>query len=156
MFVHSTSTPIIGIAFLEAISKTTQPLKTQHTQAKNPCSTSKSSAVFLSTLFFEHSHPVYSLTLVHKFGIRGPRGNVCPARAQRATFLLTILTSAPDLPSHEKPPKWTTLHCTPSLQSTLHNKAIAVNSTTPNVICIVLNKQHWSHKLPIVSQSMGF
>ena len=31
------------------------------------------------------------------------------------------------------------------LQSTLHNKAIAVNSTTPNVICIVLNKQHWSH-----------
>ena len=28
----------------------------------------------------------------------------------------------------------------------LHNKAIAVNSTTPDVICIVLNKQHWSHK----------
>ena len=25
-------------------------------------------------------------------------------------------------------------------------KAIAVNSTTPNVICIVLNKKHWSHK----------
>ena len=46
----------------------------------------------------------------------------------------------------EKPPKQTTLHCTPSLQSTLHNKAIAVNSTTPNVICIVLNQQHWSHK----------
>ena len=46
----------------------------------------------------------------------------------------------------EKPPKWTTLHCTPSLQSTLHNKAGSVNSTTPNVICIVLNKQHWSHK----------
>ena len=29
----------------------------------------------------------------------------------------------------------------PPLQSTLHNKAIAVNSTTPTVICIVLNKQ---------------
>ena len=27
-------------------------------------------------------------------------GNVCPARARRATFLLTIPTSAPDLPSH--------------------------------------------------------
>ena len=34
----------------------------------------------------------------------------------------------------------------PSLQSTLHNKAISVNSATPTVICIVLNKQHWSHK----------
>ena len=33
------------------------------------------------------------------------RGNVCPARARRATFLLTIPTSAPDLPSHgEAPP----------------------------------------------------
>ena len=32
-------------------------------------------------------------------------GNVCPARARRATFLLTIPTSAPDLPSHgEGPP----------------------------------------------------
>ena len=29
-------------------------------------------------------------------------GNVCPARARRATFLLTIPTSARDLPS-EKP-----------------------------------------------------
>ena len=28
-----------------------------------------------------------------------PWGNVCPARARRATFLLTIPTSAPDLPS---------------------------------------------------------
>ena len=39
-----------------------------------------------------------------------------------------------------------TLHCIASLQSTLHNKAISVNSATPTVICIVLNKQHWSHK----------
>ena len=29
-----------------------------------------------------------------------PWGDVCPARARRATFLLTIPTSAPDLPSH--------------------------------------------------------
>ena len=28
------------------------------------------------------------------------RGNVCPVRAQRSTFLLTIPTSALDLPSH--------------------------------------------------------
>ena len=27
-------------------------------------------------------------------------GNVCPARARHATVLLTIPTSAPDLPSH--------------------------------------------------------
>ena len=74
-------------------------------------------------------------------------GNVCPAHARRATFLLTIPTSAPDLPSHGKAPQVDHVaHCTPSLQSTLHYKAIAVNSTTPNVICIVLNKQHWSHK----------
>ena len=33
-----------------------------------------------------------------------------------------------------------------ALQSTLHNKAISVNSATPTVICIVLHKQHWSHK----------
>ena len=33
------------------------------------------------------------------------RGNVCPARARRATFLLTIPTSARDLPSDgESPP----------------------------------------------------
>ena len=38
------------------------------------------------------------------------------------------------------------MDCAPSLQSMLHNKAIFVNSTTPTVICIVLNKQHWSHK----------
>ena len=57
--------------------------------------------------------------------------------ARRTTFLLTIPTSAPDLPSHD---------CTPSLQSTLHNKAMSVNSPTPTVICIVLKKQHWSHK----------
>ena len=32
-------------------------------------------------------------------------GNVCPARTQRATFLLTILTSALDLPSHGEAPQ---------------------------------------------------
>ena len=35
----------------------------------------------------------------------GPRGNVRPARARRATFLLTIPTSAPDLPSHGEAPQ---------------------------------------------------
>ena len=38
------------------------------------------------------------------------------------------------------------MDCATSLQSTLQNKAISVNSATPTVICIVLNKQHWSHK----------
>ena len=33
------------------------------------------------------------------------RGNVCPARARRATFVLTIPTSAPDLPSHGEAPQ---------------------------------------------------
>ena len=55
--------------------------------------------------------------------------------ARRATFLSTIPTSAPNLPSHGE-----------TLQNTLHNKAISVNSAPPTVICIVLNKQHWSHK----------
>ena len=32
-------------------------------------------------------------------------GNVCPARARCATFLLTIPTSAPDLPSHGEAPQ---------------------------------------------------
>ena len=32
-------------------------------------------------------------------------GNVCPARARRTTFLLTIPTSAPDLPSHGEAPQ---------------------------------------------------
>ena len=32
-------------------------------------------------------------------------GNVCPARARRATFLLAIPTSAPDLPSHGEAPQ---------------------------------------------------
>ena len=32
-------------------------------------------------------------------------GNVCPGRARRATFLLTIPTSAPDLPSHGEAPE---------------------------------------------------
>ena len=41
------------------------------------------------------------------------------------------------------------MDCTPSLQSTLHNWAIAVNSTTPNVICIVLNKWYFAFTFPI-------
>ena len=32
-------------------------------------------------------------------------GNVCLARARRATFLLAIPTSAPDLPSHGEAPQ---------------------------------------------------
>ena len=32
-------------------------------------------------------------------------GNVCPVRARHATFLLTIPTSAPDLPSHGEAPQ---------------------------------------------------
>ena len=32
-------------------------------------------------------------------------GNVCPAHARCATFLLTIPTSAPDLPSHGEAPQ---------------------------------------------------
>ena len=32
-------------------------------------------------------------------------GSVCPARTRRATFLLTIPTSAPDLPSHGEAPQ---------------------------------------------------
>ena len=49
-------------------------------------------------------------------------------------------------PPIEKPPKSTRLHCTPSLQSMLHTKAVVVNSTTVTIICIVLDKQHWTHK----------
>ena len=72
------------------------------------------------------------------------RGNVCPARARRATFLLTIPTSAPDLPSHGEAPQvdHIALHTFPTLQ----NKAGSVTSTTPAVICSVIDKQHWSHK----------
>ena len=36
------------------------------------------------------------------------------------------------------------MDCAPSLQSTLHNSTIAVNSTTPNIICIVLNKRYFA------------
>ena len=74
------------------------------------------------------------------------RGNVCPVRATRATFLLTIPTSAPDLPSLGEATQvdHVGLHTFPTKH--VANKAIAVISTTPNVICIVLNKQHWSHK----------
>ena len=44
--------------------------------------------------------------MVHKsLSIEPLRGNVCPARARRATFLLTIPTSAPDLPSHGEAPQ---------------------------------------------------
>ena len=39
-------------------------------------------------------------TFPHRLG-----GNVCPARARRATFLLTIRTSAPGLPSHGEAPQ---------------------------------------------------
>ena len=59
------------------------------------------------------------------------RGNVCPARAKRYYFSTNYPNFSPRFTL-----SW----------STLHNKAIAMNSTTPNVICIVLNKQHWSHK----------
>ena len=66
-------------------------------------------------------------------------GSVCPARY----FSINYPDSSPRFTlSWISPP----LDCTPSLQSKLHNKAIAVNSTTPNVICVVLNKQHCSHK----------
>ena len=37
--------------------------------------------------------------------LSSPWGNVCPARARRATFVLTIPTSAPDLPSHGEAPQ---------------------------------------------------
>ena len=36
---------------------------------------------------------------------RSPKGNVCPARAWPATFLLTIPTSAPDFPSRGEAPR---------------------------------------------------
>ena len=84
------------------------------------------------------------LSTQHPLPNSPPTGNVCPARAQRTTELSRLQPQI--YPLIEKPPKSITLDCTPSLQSTLHNKAIAVNSTTPNVICIVLNEQHWSHK----------
>ena len=38
---------------------------------------------------------------------------------------------------------------TPSLQSTLHHYAIVVNSTTPNVICILLNKWYFAFTFPV-------
>ena len=65
--------------------------------------------------------------------------------ARRATFLLTIPTSAPDLPSHGEAPQVDHIALHTYIQSTLHSKAISVNSTTATVICSVLNKQHWSH-----------
>ena len=50
-------------------------------------------------------HPRHGPTLYH--ARHGPTlwGNVCPARTRRATFLLTIPTSAPDLPSHGEAPQ---------------------------------------------------
>ena len=41
------------------------------------------------------------------------------------------------------------MDCAPSLQSTLHNSAIAVNSTAPNVLCILLNKRYFAFTFPI-------
>ena len=41
------------------------------------------------------------------------------------------------------------MDCAPSLQSTLHNQIIAVNSTNPNVIRIVLNKRYFALTFPI-------
>ena len=41
------------------------------------------------------------------------------------------------------------MDCTPSLQSTLHNWTRAVNSTTPNIICIVLHKRYFAFTFPI-------
>ena len=57
----------------------------------------------------EITHTVHLTHQAHQ-GRRLPRlerlwGNVCPARARRATFLLTIPTSAPDLPSHVEAPQ---------------------------------------------------
>ena len=60
-------------------------------------------------------------------------------------FALTIPTSAPDLPSNGEAPQVDHIALHTSLQSTLQTKAISVTSTTPNVICVALNKQHWSH-----------
>ena len=47
--------------------------------------------------------PCYSYVKVRS--LRLLWGNVCPARARRATFVLTIPTSAPDLPSHGEAPQ---------------------------------------------------
>ena len=41
------------------------------------------------------------------------------------------------------------MDCAPFPQRTLHNMMIAVNSTTANVICIVLNKQYFAFTFPI-------
>ena len=47
------------------------------------------------------------LPCIHPYALKWvyPWGNVCPARARRATFLLTIPTSAPNLPSHGEAPQ---------------------------------------------------
>ena len=41
------------------------------------------------------------------------------------------------------------MDCAASLQSTMHNWTIAFNSTTSNVICIVLNKRYFAFTFPI-------
>ena len=78
-------------------------------------------------------------------GSRSLWGNVCQARARRATFVLRILSLAPSLSSPRESPKWTTLDRKPSLQSTLH-KPKYENSTTQNVTPTTSN-HHRCHKL---------
>ena len=90
---------------------------------------------------------------------KGPRGNVCPALARRTTFLLTIPTSAPHLLSHGEAPQVDHVaHCTPSLQSTLHNKAISVNSATPTAIYTAREATTTGHDAtqpPTIFQNLG-
>ena len=54
-----------------------------------------------------HLNVHWSLVLLRTLPDLGKRqgGNGCPARAQRAIFLLTIPTSAPDVPSHGEAPQ---------------------------------------------------
>ena len=58
-------------------------------------------------LQFRHVGQPGVLVVEQVLGVLAPClwGNVCPARARRATFLLTILTSSPDLPSHGEAPQ---------------------------------------------------
>ena len=73
-------------------------------------------------------------------------GEWLPGARPARYFSINYPNFTPDLPSHEEAPEIDHVALQPSLQSTLHNKAKSVNSATPTVICIVLNKQHWSHK----------
>ena len=66
--------------------------------------------------------------------------------ARRATFFINYPDFSPRFTLSWRSPL-SRPHCTAHLPYKAHcNKATAVNSTTPNVICIVLDKQHWSHK----------